>query len=260
MLFLWPRYLVVLFSLLLFQLAEAQATADLGSLEVSGRVKIGGKQEKLMRKRFYLFRGGLQDNSGLLERIRSAEPTSRDCYYNQVKASPEFICWLRAEDCESVFCRSASMEEIQLVPEFKAAYQKGMTQFRGKTTVAKDWLVTNLAPSLVSGFYLQKRTLVEKVLGGMKPLQSAMTDTVTVKSIFIDILVSDAKMRKFTVSNILPIELGNKSYVWSCEVNVDPGKTTKLNLQVPEAGKTVKNCEVVVKDLKVCTTGKCEQK
>jgi hypothetical protein len=249
---------IALLIFLLFQLAEAQGPADSGSLEVSGRVKIGGKQEKLTRKRFYLFRGGLQENSALLERIRSAEIMSRDCYYNQAKASPEFICWLQAEDCESPFCRTASAEEIQIVPEFKVAYQKGVTQFRGKTTVAKDWLVTNLAPNLVSGFYMQKRSLVEKILAGLKPLQSAMTDTVSVKSIFIDITVGSS--RKFTVSNILPIEIGSKSYVWSCEVNIDPGKTAKLNLQVPEAGKTVKNCEVVVKDLKVCTTGKCEQK
>ncbi len=240
--------------------AEAQTAPDVGSLEVSGRVKIAGKQEKLTRKRFFLLRGGLLENTSVIERIRTAEITSRDCYYSQAKASPEFICWLQVSDCESPFCRSASMEEIQLVPEFKAAYQKGVTQFRGKTAVAKDWLVTNLVPALVSGFYLQKRTLTERLLGGIKPLQSSMTDTVSVKSIFIDIPAGDAKARKFTVSNILPIEFGNKSYVWSCEVNVDPGKTAKLNLQVPEAGKTVRNCEVVVKDLKVCTTGKCEQK
>lgn len=256
MFFARPFYFALFILLLLSRLAEAQATAEIGSLEVSGRVKIAGKQEKLMRKRFYLLRGGLQENGALLERIRNSEITSRDCYYNQAKASPEFICWLQAADCESPFCRSASQEEIQLVPEFKAAYQKGMTQFRGKTAVAEDWLITNLAPSLVSGFYLQKRTIVEKVLGGMDPLQSAMTDTVSVKSIFIDIPVGSS--RKFTVSNILPIEIGSKSYVWSCEVNIDLVKTAKLNLQVPEAGKTVKNCEVVVKDLKVCTTGKCE--
>ena len=37
--------------------AEAQS---LGSLEVSGRVKIDGKQEKLSRKRFYLLKGGFK--------------------------------------------------------------------------------------------------------------------------------------------------------------------------------------------------------
>ncbi len=94
---------IALLIVLLFQMAEAQGPADLGSLEVSGRVKIGGKQEKLTRKRFYLLPGGLTENSGLIERIRSAEITSRDCYYSQAKASLEFICWLQAEDCESPF-------------------------------------------------------------------------------------------------------------------------------------------------------------
>ena len=254
-----PRpHLFAFLILLLIQLADAQGTSEFGSLEVSGRVKIGGKQEKLTRKRFYLLPGGLSENSGLLERIKNAEITSRDCYYSQAKASPEFICWLQAEDCESPFCRTASAEEIQIVPEFKAAYQKGVTQFKGKAEIARDWLVTNLTPNLVSGFYIQKRSLIEKLLAGLKPLQSVMTDTVSVKSIFIDIPAGDARTRKFTLSNILPIEIGNKSYVWSCEVNIDPGKTAKLSLQAPEAGKTVRNCEVVVKDLKVCMTGKCE--
>ena len=60
----------------------------LGSLEVSGRVKIDGKQEKLSRKRFYIFKGGLKDNQDLVARLRAARVRSRDCYYTQMKASP----------------------------------------------------------------------------------------------------------------------------------------------------------------------------
>ncbi len=253
-----PRCLAVTFlTFLLAPMALPQA-ASTGALEVSGRVKIDGKVEKLTRKRFYLFTGGLKENSSLLERIRTAEVVSRDCYYKRAKASQPFICWLQAADCESPYCRTPSESEIQSVPEFKAAFTKGMTQFRSKPAIARDWLLTNMSANLVNGFYLQKRTLSETLLGNAKPLQSSMTDTITVKSIFIDIPVPVAT--KFTVSNILAMEVGKKSYVWACEVSVEPGKTAKLNLQVPEAGKTIKNCEVIVKDLPQCGTGACEQK
>lgn len=253
-----PVILLILFSLACTPSAWPQSAPATGALEVSGRVKIDGKPEKLTRKRFYVFNGGLKDNAPLIERIKAAEVVSRDCYYTQAKASQPFICWLRAADCESPYCRTATESEIQSVPEFKAAYTKGMTLFRGKAPIASNWLLTNMPPNLVNGFYLQKRTLTEKLLADAKPLQSSLTDTVTVKSIFIDIPLSGA--RKFTVSNILPTEIGRKSYVWTCEVSVEPGKTAKLNLQVPEPGKLVKNCEVVIKNLAECGTGACEQK
>lgn len=248
-----------IFSLLLFNPVEAQTVPAKGSLEVSGRVKIDGKVEKLTRKRFYLFSGGLKENAALVDRIKAAETISRDCYYTQAKASQSFICWLKAADCESPYCRTPSETEVQAVPEFKAAFAKGTTQFRAKTAVARDWLFVNMQPSLVNGFYLQKRNLTEKLLANVKPVQSSMTDTVTVKSIFIDIPLS-AVAARFTVSNVLPIEIGKKSYVWACEISIEPGKTAKLNLQIPEAGKTIRNCEVVVKDLQQCGTGACEQK
>lgn len=254
-----PSILLILFSLVCALTAWAQAPSAKGSLEVSGRVRIEGKAEKLTRKRFYLFAGSLKENAGVIERIKSAEITSRDCYYTQAKASQPFICWLRAADCESPYCRTATESEIQTVPEFKAAYIKGMTLFRGKAPIAGSWLLTNMPQNLVNGFYLQKRTLTDKLLADIKPLQSSMTDTVTVKSIFIDMPLASGAM-KFTVSNILPMEIGRKSYVWTCEVSVEPGKTAKLNLQVPEPNKPVKNCEVVIKDLVECGTGACEQK
>lgn len=254
------RCLGVIF--LIFLLAGSgllQTSPVKGSLEISGRVKIDGKVEKLTRKRFYLFAGGIKENAGLIERLRTAEVVSRDCYYSQAKASQPFICWLKAADCESPYCRTPSESEIQSVPEFKAAFTEGTTQFRPKTAVARDWLLTNMPPSLVNGFYLQKRTLTEKLLGDTKPLQSSMTDTVTVKSIFIDIPLAGGPT-KFTVSNILPMEIGKKSYTWACEVSIEPGKMAKLSLSVPEPTKSVKNCEVVVKDLPACGTGACEQK
>ncbi len=235
----------------------------IGSLELSGRVKIDGKQEKLSRKRFYLLKGGLNENKALIDRLRAAEIKSRDCYYSDAKASPQFICWLRAENCESPFCRSVEAGEIDKVAEFKAAYQKGLTQYKGRTDVARDWITTNMPPALVSGFYLERRRLTETLLGGSRPLQSSMTDSVTVRAIFIDIPVvpqAGKKGEAFLVSNIVPIEFGGKSYLWACEVEIGTEKPASLRLAVPEGNKPVKNCEVFVRELKVCNTESCPDK
>jgi len=69
---------------------------------------------------------------------------------------------------------------------------------------------------------------------------------------------SGKKGQTFTVSNILPVELGGKSYVWSCQVDVVPNKPNKLI--IPDINKPRKTCDVVVKDLTVCKAGGCDQK
>lgn len=245
--------------------SQAQEPLTLGSLEVSGRVRIEGKSEKLQRKRFYLLSGGLDQNKNLVAKFQTSETISRDCFYSQQKASKELICWLKEENCESPYCRQITDEAIVAVPEFQTAFQKGLKQF-GKTRVkvAQDWLTTNLSPMFREGFYLQRESVLEKLLGEVKPLQSSMTDTVSVKAIFIDIPLdlktSDGKPKKsetFTVSNLLPMEIGGKSYIWACEIDISSGKLAKLILKVPEDGKPVKDCEVIVKELQVCKTESC---
>ena len=235
---------------------------SLGSLEVTGRIKIGTKTEKIKRKRFYLFRGGLETNKALIDRLRAANVTSRDCFYCQMKASPEYVAWLRAGDCESPYCREITTDDIAKVPEFQAAYQKGLRQFRGKPAIAQKWLTTNLTPNLRDGFYRQRKATTETLLDGLKPLQSAMTDSVSVRAVFIDIALKTGSKptETFLISNLLPVEIGDKSYVWACEVEIGSTKKVALPLQVPEPNKTVKRCEVIVRDLPVCTAGTCAQK
>lgn len=241
----------------------ARGSSPLGALEVSGRVKIGGKLEKLERKRFYLLRGGLEANKNLVEKLKTAELVSRDCFYSQMQASPEFICWLKEANCESPYCREIEQAAIEMVPEFKAAFQKGLKQYGNRPAIAQKWLTTNLAPPLKEGFYLKQKSLLESLLGGIAPLQSAMTDSVSVKAVFVDIPLSskpgESKTEKFLVSNLLPLEVGDKSYIWACETEIGGDKLAKLVLKVPEGGKAVKGCEVVVKDLPVCKTEGCKK-
>jgi hypothetical protein len=232
---------------------------DVGSLELAGRVKIGTKVEKIKRKRFFLFRGGLESNRALIDRMKAAAVTSRDCFYCQMKASPEFVAWLKAEDCESPFCREVTAEDTKSVPEFSAAFKKGLTQYRNKADIAQKWITTNLAPGLRDGYYLQRKAAAETVLQAVRPLQSSMTDSVSVRAMFIDIPLNlgGKTTETFLISNVVPIEISGKSYLWSCEVEIGPTKKVLLPLQVPEPNKTVKKCEVTVRDLPACTAGAC---
>lgn len=239
---------------------DAQGT---GSLEISGRVSAGGQQVKLKRKRFYLFRGGLEANKEMIDRIKAATVTSRDCFYCKARASAAYTAWLKAEDCESPYCREITADDIAKVPEFQAAYQKGLKQFRGKTDLARKWLTTNLAPELRDGYYADRKKLTTGLLGTAKPLQSSMTDSVSVIAIFIDIpmnIAAGKKTETFLVSNLVPIEIGEKSYVWACEVEIGAGKKAKAPpLPIADTSKLVKKCEVIVRALPKCENGSCGQ-
>lgn len=257
-----------LLTLLLFVAAPTGSVPllaqSLGSLELSGRVKIGSKVEKIERKRFYLLRGGLESNKSLIDRIKSATYTSRDCFYCQAKASQQFIDWLKVEDCETPYCRAISTDDVAKVPEFQVAYQKGLKQFRNRPAVAQKWLTTNLTPILRDDFYKQQKASTNTILGGVKPLQSSMTDSVSVVAIFLDIPLQLAgkSTETFLISNLVPIEIGGKGYVWACEVDIGAAKKVKLpQFQVTEAGKpSSKKCELIVSELPVCNAGSCGQK
>lgn len=239
-----------------------RSQAGSGTLEVNIKnVKVEGKPAKLSRKRFYLFPGGLKENAALLQRIKAAEITSRDCYYKGMQASDQYLCWLQQENCESPFCRT--VEPVYLdaknklaVPEFLTAYNKGLTLYKGKTDIARDWLLTNMPDNLVNGYYRQQQKVLSTVLAGLKPSRSSMTDTAAVRAQFIDILFQDGAVQKgkYLISNVLPIEIGGKSYVWTCEKDVEAGK--KVILDVSKGGKS---CEVTERELKVCAAAACEQ-
>ena len=264
---------IVLFALIGMVCVTAQ---NLGSLDVQVKtVKVGGKPVKISRKRFYLFRGGLDANKDFVSRLKAANFTSRDCYYCQLHTSKEYIAWLKEKDCESPYCRQITTDDIAKVPEFQAAYQKGIGGGAGKGPklsphTAEKWVTTNLSPELRDGFYRQRKTLTDTLLGGVKPLQSSMTDTAAVKAQFIDILLTglraadpkkpDDKTETFLVTNLFPLEVGDKSYVWACEIEVGTTKTAKLTLaDPPETSKKVKSCEVIVRQLPTCSQGTCSQ-
>lgn len=240
------------------------AKVKCGSFTLSGRPKIGAAVERLKRKRFYLFVGGLAANKPLIDRLKASNPVSRDCFYCQMNASPEYVAWLKAEDCESPYCRAITPEDVTKVPEFKAAYQKGLgpRQFRGKTAIAQTWLTTNLVPQLRDGFYRQRKTLIQTLLAGSGAIQTAMTDSVrSSDALFVDIPLKLETVGKvtetFMYSNLVPIEIGNKSYVWACEIEIGSARKAIDVLKVLEGDKPARKCELIVKTLPACGAGTC---
>ncbi|MBX3291602.1 MAG: hypothetical protein KF881_01780 [Acidobacteria bacterium] len=253
--------LFIIFLLLLPVSPCSVFAQETGALDVTGRVRIGKAQEKIVRKRFYLFKGGLTANKDLVERIKNSQSTTRDCFYCGLKASSEYINWLRAEDCESPYCREITEADVAKVPEFQAAYTKSLRQYGNRPAVARKWLTTNLAPELRDGFYRSHKADLAKVLGDQKPLQSSMTDSVSVRATFIDLpIAAGAKNETYLISNILPIVIKDKSYIWICEADVNSAKRTNLVLQVPDGDKPVRRCEVIVRDVPQCKEGTCSAK
>jgi hypothetical protein len=129
--------------------------------------------------------------------------------------------------------------------------------FKSKPDLARKWLVTNLEPGFRSGFYDARKTFVKDFQEGI--VQTAMTDNgQTALAYFSNISMSSA-VEKFVYTNLVPIEIGEKSYVWVCEVDVGKDKKTPI-LDAPETSKVVKKCEIIVRDLPVCGAGTCDQK
>jgi hypothetical protein len=245
-------------------LIVAQDKPSLGSMEINTvKVKIG-KDAQLKRKRFYLFKGSLDFNKDLIEKFKTNELVSRDCFYSQMKSSPEFICWLKKENCDSPYCRQINQTDIGLVPEFKTAFDKGLRQFgKNRSKIALDWLTTNLPPILTNGFYERKETLLENLLGKLRPEQSTLTDNDGLQALFIDIPTNLPETGStYLISNLLPVEIGSKSYIWACEIEVKANKQVKLKLSLPketEENTRTENCEVIVKTLPQCSTEGCKQ-
>lgn len=199
------------------------AAAAIGALRIRAWPRIGGEVKKLDRKRFFLIRGTLEENRGLIEKLNQTQPLSRDCYYRAIGASEALIKWLRSSDCETVYCREIGLEDLEgeaAVPEFQAAFARGLKEF-GSREVALKWLSVNLREELRSGFYKRQETalriLVQAAESSSKTkVQSVMTDRKG-SAYFTDI-----EPGTYVVSNLLPTEVGGETILWNCEVEIKP--------------------------------------
>src|SRR6185503_16080487 len=129
-------------------LAQQPAAQQTGVLRLRVRVKAddAAPLRGLARKRFFLIPGTLEQNRALITAIEQQPLTTRDCYYQQHKASAELINWLKEGDCESVYCRSIEQEFVtgpKAVPEFASAFAANHTEF-GNDIIALEWLTNYL--------------------------------------------------------------------------------------------------------------------
>lgn len=234
--------------------SQSQGAGTVMRLRV--RVKLGDANKGLSRKRFYLVKGSLEQNKAMVETIDRRPPGSRDCYFRAAGASEALVKWLKDNDCESVYCReiqTGDVEGANAVPEFVNAIATGEKDL-GSRDLARRWLTVNIPEKLRSGFYRARQselqaTLAQAETGSGAKVLSVMTDR-NGTAYFMNL-----EPGVYTLTNILPAEVGANSVSWNCEVQVkqDDRAYEKPYLISNRKDKNVK-CVAVEKPLPVCGT------
>jgi hypothetical protein len=232
----------------------AQATR--GVLRLKVKYKSGDATKELPRKRFFLIKGSLEENKSLIERIKQAATLSRECYYRQKGASTALLKWLNENDCESVYCREIEEKYLagnEAVPEFKAAYDAGLREFKSPE-LARRWLTINLPAELRDGFYRQKQGLISELLK-----QAEETTRTKVMSVMTDrkgtAYLTDIEPGVYTISNLVASETEKTSILWACEKEVkavDLSIAMRRPFTLSNEKDPKAKCEIVERPLPVC--------
>lgn len=227
-----------------------------GVIRLKVKYKSGDATKELPRKRFFLIKGTLEENKGLIEQIKQAPVSSRECYYRARGASDALLKWFKENDCESVYCREVEPKYLNgsnAVPEFQAAYNQGLSELKSPD-LARRWLPVNLSSDIRAGFYNQKRAAVNALVTQAE----AMTKT-RVMSVMTDrkgtAYLTDIEPGTYTISNLVGSETEKTSIVWACEKEVkavDLAVAMRKPFTLSNEKDPKIKCEIVERPLPVC--------
>ncbi len=252
---------LILFSVVVLSIAATNfiahtQTPTRGVIRLKVKYKTGDVTKELSRKRFFLIKGGLEENKSLIESIKQASIQSRECYYRSLGASEALIKWLKDNDCESVYCRGIEEKYAtgsEAVPEFQAAYSQGLRDLK-TPELARRWLVTNLSTELRAGFYNQKQGVINALVA-----QAESTSTTKVMSVMTDrkgtAYLTDIEPGTYTISNLVGSETEKTSILWACEKEVkavDLAVAMKRPFTLSNEKDPKVKCEIVERPLPVC--------
>jgi len=247
--------LLVCAPLCLFQSKSAESQSSGAVLRLRVRIKVGDATRGLSRKRFFLTKGTLEQNKTVAETIERQNVQSRDCYYRAAGASEQLLKWLRDNDCETVYCREIETEDLEgsnAVPEFVQAVSAGEKEY-GSRDLARRWASVNLPDKIRDGFYKQRQAELQAILKLAEERSAAK-----VLSVMTDrngtAYFTDVEPGTYTLSNILPAEIGSNTLLWNCEVQIKPDERAfeKPYLLSNRKDKNVK-CVAIEKPLPACT-------
>jgi hypothetical protein len=244
--------LAVLIVLPLFVIpVRTQNPSPTGVLRLRVRVKIGETNKGFARKRFYLIKGTLEQNRAVLDAAKNKAVITRDCFYSKLGASAALIDWLKAGDCESIYCREIDSESLKAVPEFATAYTVAEKEY-GNAETGRKWLSNNLPEELRYGFYRQRRNELQELIKQAEtqsgvPVLSVMTDR-NGTAYFTDLTPGN-----YVLTNLLPDEVGPAMAGWNCDVQIKSGDiATEKPYQVSNRKDKNVKCVAVEEPLPAC--------
>lgn len=254
---LFTFYLTCLFPFAFSFVAHTQTPqVGRGVIRLKVKYKSGAATRELPRKRFFLIKGSLEQNSALIQQIKQTEITSRECYYRSHGASEALIKWLKDNDCESIYCRAIEEKYIaggEAVPEFKAAYDESLRELK-TPEFARRWVANYVPAQIRDGYYNTRQQAIANLTKQAeastgKPAMSIMSDRKGTA------YLTDIEPGVYTISNLVGSETEKSSILWICEREV---KATDLWIAMKrpftltnEKDPKVK-CEVIEKPLPVC--------
>lgn len=183
----------------------------------------------------------------LAANIDFTKAPSRESYYTSIGASPELIAWLKANDCDTVYCRELRAEEVTCkigdkgcVREFVQAYNEALRELKDKEK-ARKWVTMygDLSKKdLRIGFYLKKMEWLESAIKQLESdmrqrakeqtsssfIRSALSDEEGVV-IFYDVCpamppdTTKPPDRVYYFSSISPIEYGDQMVYWDSAIS-----------------------------------------